>query len=100
MHLPQRHFRCIRYSWIFSQWHRKKYIDLLLLLTKEEKEPKIIIPQTYKERMITYFWIDPFLCPICKSEMVLTSAIFYPTKEQFLDKYNELTKFYKYKNSS
>jgi len=79
VHIPDKHFKTTRYSWIFAPNKKKKYLELIKQFcpipdplyekyktTLENFKKKIF---SYTAKLEAYFWRDPRLCKACGSHM-------------------------------
>ena len=83
-HIPDKYFRIVRYAWLFSHRKRKKSIqriqELIPIphnhLTLQER------PLTYRQRLITIFQKDPYICHCCWDVMIPHSITFFASRQQ------------------
>lgn len=77
-HIPDKHFRQIRYAGIFASRVKSSLTAIArnLLFQIKPSSAKII---SWRERIINFTGKDPLLCPKCFKQMFLTS-IAYPNK--------------------
>jgi len=74
-HIPDKHFKCVRYSGIFSYRCRAYYLDLInhhIPPTKDTPKP-MPLPTLFRLRMIKSFGNDPYICSECNTEMTIFS---------------------------
>lgn len=83
-HIPDKHFRMIRYYGVYANAVKNKLLPLLLLqiaalytAAKLAFEPK---QKTWRELKIEATGIDPLVCPNCKVQMDLISVT-YKTRD-------------------
>lgn len=74
IHISDKHFKNIRYGWIFANRCKKKFLMILRIIAPWSK--KIFITKlTYRERCMKTFWYDPLLCS-CWCEYRFEKMIF------------------------
>lgn len=86
-HIPEKHFRQIRYGGIYSTRSRKRDLETAraALRLEQGKNP---IPLTWRERRLQENGLDPLICPRCGNELVLVKVAYRsrdgPLKERDL----------------
>ena len=73
-HIPEKHFRMIRYSGIFSNRTRGRDMPIARILLKLHQGKKLS-PLTWRQRRIAYQGIDPLICPHCEIELSLVEIV-------------------------
>ena len=84
-HIPDKHFRNIRYYGFLSNRLRGKLLPIVykLLNTKNRINTKVYIP--WRNMIQDSFKYDPLKCPVCKTVMALKAVVFnnkYPLISQ------------------
>jgi len=84
-HIPDKHFRNIRYYGFLSNRLRGKLLPIVykLLNSKNHINTKVYIP--WRKMIKDSFKYDPLKCPICKTSMALKAVVFnnkYPLVSQ------------------
>ena len=74
-HIPEKHFRMIRYSGIFSNRTRGRDIPLARMLLKL-RDGKTLESLTWRQRRLIQNRVDPLACPVCGKEMILVEVAF------------------------
>jgi len=76
--LPDKYFRTVRYSWIFTPQKRGRYLATISQVPAEKQETKSIKkrPLCFQERMISAFGTDPLECSFCWGQLKLESITF------------------------
>lgn len=72
-HIPDKHFRSIRYYGFLSNRTRSKLLPLVYTAIKQAAPAVVKQTITWRELIYKTFGIDPLLCPNCKIEMKLSS---------------------------
>ena len=78
-HIPDKHFKQIRYFGIFANRVRTKLCNIVLNLLNKEFVPHRNI-LSWRQRMSQQNGFDPLSCPICSTIMLFAYAVF-PIKE-------------------
>lgn len=87
-HIPEKHFRQIRYGGIYSMRSRKRDLAAARACLKLEqgKEPQ---PMNWRERRLRENGLDPLICPRCGAELTLVKVAYRsrdgPLKERTFD---------------
>lgn len=77
-HIPDCHFRMIRYYNWLSNRTRRKYLPWILQQVEQALSSTANVAVSWRALYIKTFGIDPLLCPACNIEFVL-SGISWPT---------------------
>lgn len=78
-HIPEKGFRMIRRSGIFS--NRTCGRDLPIARTALKlREGKKLEPLTWRQRRMIQNGVDPLLCSVCRKEMILVEVAFPPSQ--------------------
>ena len=87
-HIPDKHFRQIRYGGIYSTRSRKRDLSVARAALKLE-QGKSPVPMTWRERRRRANGLDPLVCPRCGKELVLVKVAYRsrdgPLKERAFD---------------
>ncbi|GAB61352.1 putative transposase [Candidatus Jettenia caeni] len=75
-HIPDKHFRNIRYYGFLSHKLRGKLLPLVYNLLKMNRVITGKVSLSWRDMIRTTYRYDPLLCPRCKTRMVLQSAVF------------------------
>lgn len=75
-HIPDKHFRNIRYYGFLSHKLRGKLLPLVYNLLKMNRGSTAKVSLSWRDMIRTTYRYDPLLCPRCKTRMVLESAVF------------------------
>jgi len=78
-HIPDKHFRQIRYFGLFANRVRSKLCNIVLKLLNKEFDPPAIT-LSWRMRLIQKNGADPLACSICNSLMEFSFAVF-PIKQ-------------------
>ncbi len=74
-HIPDKHFKQVRYFGIFANRVKAKLSNIVLKLLNKDFEPLCDI-LSWRRRMIQQNGIDPLLCPACNIPMKLSLVVF------------------------
>jgi hypothetical protein len=87
-HIPDKHFRQIRYGGIYSTRSRGRDLASARACLKLE-QGKSPVPVTWRERRRRENGLDPLVCPRCGAELVLVKVAYRsrdgPLKERDLE---------------
>jgi hypothetical protein len=83
-HIPDKNFRIVRYVWLFAPTNKKKSLarinELIPIppnhITLNQR------PTAYRDRMITVFKKDPYICECCGDIMRPHSVTFFASRQQ------------------
>jgi hypothetical protein len=74
-HIPDKFFKQIRYFGFFAHRVKTKSCAAVLRILNKEFEPPCLI-LSWRQRMIQQNGIDPLACPVCKTLMQFSFAVF------------------------
>ena len=74
-HIPQPHFKQIRYSGLYANRTRSSLVPLCRSLLHQATLP-LPLPTLWRERTRLRTHTDPLLCPRCHRELVLTQIVY------------------------
>lgn len=87
-HIPDKHFRQIRYGGIYSTRSRKRDLTAARACLKLE-QGKSPVPLDWRERRRRENGLDPLVCPRCGNELTLMKVAYRsrdgPLKERTFD---------------
>lgn len=78
-HIPDKHFRMIRYYGVYSNRNSEKYVKLKRVAVDKYKGDfrfDAYVARTWRERVIEATGEDPLLCPYCKEVMRLVEVAY------------------------
>jgi len=78
-HIPDKHFRMIRYYGVYSNRGGEKYVKLKKLVGEKYGSDfrfENFVARTWRERVIEATNIDPLMCPKCKIQMDLVEVAY------------------------
>lgn len=81
-HIPDKYFRIVRYSGLFSHKKRKQSIKAIneIFPPIQELHTMTKRPTNYRDRLIQSFRKDPMNCPCCRWVLTLVSLTFFSKK--------------------
>lgn len=78
-HIPEKHFKMLRYYWIYAKYHKQKS-KLYLTLSKEKQ-------LRWRESILLSFGYDPLRYPNCGSSMLVLEVYYKKTSHLFIYDY-------------
>jgi len=83
-HIPDKHFRQIRYAGIFASRVRTTTLTLARKLLNQIKKLSCNI-RSWRDRTLMYSGRDPLACPFCDKIMTLTTIGFFNKNNQLVE---------------
>ena len=78
-HIPNKHHRMIRYSGIFANRVKTRYLTLVKSFMETEKKYSPTLKHlSWRDRIHQFTGLDPLLCPQCLMFMTLIKSYFVP----------------------
>lgn len=87
-HIPDKHFRNIRYYGFLSHKLRGKLLPIVYHLLKMNRVIPTRVSLSWRDMIQNTYQYDPLFCPRCKTHMVLHSAVF--TSDSLMAQHKEI----------
>ena len=83
IHIPERHFKMIRYQGFYAKRKRKQYLQHQRRLAFVEYSRILIIHGSWRKRILFYFSHDPLKCIYCGASLELVELFCDPRKIKY-----------------
>ena len=80
IHIPERHFKMIRYHGFYGKRKRKQYLQQQRRLAFVEYSRMFVIHGSWRKRILFYFSYDPLKCIYCGASLELVELFCDPRK--------------------